>query len=392
MAVVKNHVGHDAVCQIRTEWERLQYHPNSDLDHCLLVCRLRSEVLHPWALSVWDGDHCRAIVAGRLEQSRLRPRLGYASLPGFAARHLVVMHEGFLGELNDEASQAVVAALFQTLERGEADLVTLHALPEELSGVWAALRSRPGQTLGAVSPAWRTHRALNLPREPGFLLKNMRSKHRSWVKRKERELSLAFPNEIEWSWHKDIVDLPELRRRMEAVARTTYQRGLNAGFTDDEEMRQRLALFAARGQTRVTLLEITGVPKAFWLGTSYRGVFYSGATGYTPDMRRFEVGTAVFLRLVDGLVREGIERLDFGLGDAEYKERFGDYSRREADIQLFAGTPKGRLLRAYLGGTGMVDRVARRTVQHLGAFARVKQTWRTRLRNRQVMESLGGDH
>lgn len=387
MIVAKSHVGFEAVCQLRSEWEKLQYHPNSDLDHCLLVCRLRSEVLHPWALSVWDGDHCQAIVAGRLEQNRLRPRLGYARLPGVAARVLIILHEGILGELDAEASQAVVAVLFQTLREGQADLVSLHALPEGLTGVWDALRSRSRQTLGVVSPAWTIHRTLTLSREPGFLLRNMRSKHRSWVKRKDRELSDTFPDQIQWSWHKANVDLPDLRRRMEVVARNTYQRGLNAGFVDSEEMRQRLSLFATRGQTRVSLLEINGEPKAFWLGTVYRGVFYSGATGYTPDMRRFEVGTAMFLRLVDELAREGIERLDFGLGDADYKERFGDNSRSEADVHLFGRTAKSRFFRTYLGGADMLDRFARRAVRHVGAFARIKQGWRTRIRNRQAAGS-----
>src|SRR5438067_11200351 len=83
---VRTHIGAQAISQIRSEWERLQHHPNSDFDHCLLVCRLRREVINPWALSVWDGAHCRAIVAGRLEQTRLRPRLGYATLPSVPAR------------------------------------------------------------------------------------------------------------------------------------------------------------------------------------------------------------------------------------------------------------------------------------------------------------------
>jgi hypothetical protein len=380
MLIVKTHLGFEAVCCIRSEWERLQYHPNSDFDHYLLVCRLRNEVLHPWALSVWDGEHCRAIVAGRLERNQLRPRLGYASLPSISTIVLAIVHEGILGEPRDEDFQAVVEALFQTLNQRLADAISIHALPETFLSLWDALRVRSRQTMGMTSPVWKIHRELTLPKEPGFLLNNMRSKHRSWVKRKERELSAAFSDGIQWSWHKDIADVPRLCRRMEAVARTTYQRGLGAGFIDNEEMRQRLTLFADRGQTRVSLLEINGTPKAFWLGTVYRNVFYSGATGYVPEMRPFEVGTSIFLRLVDELVLEGIERLDFGLGDADYKERFANRSRREADLLLFGKTPKSRLLRAYLGCATTLERSARCTLERFGVFSRLKQAWRARLR------------
>ena len=79
-------------------------------------------------------------------------------------------------------------------------------------------------------------------------------------------------------------------------------------------------------------------------------------------------------------MREGIERIDFGLGDAEYKDRFADRSRREADLQLFGKTSKSRLLRAYLGCTNTIESVARRALQRSGVFARLKQTWRARVR------------
>src|SRR3954468_16162109 len=128
MIAVKTHVGIEALSRIRGDWEKLQYHPNSDLDHCLMVCRLRSEVLDPWALSVWDGEKCQAIVVGRLEVNRLRPRIGYANLPSVKAKELTIIHEGLLGEVDDEASQAIVATLFQMLNKGQADLVSIHSL------------------------------------------------------------------------------------------------------------------------------------------------------------------------------------------------------------------------------------------------------------------------
>mgnify|MGYP000005848844 CR=1 FL=1 len=171
--------------------------------------------------------------------------------------------------------------------------------------------------------------------------------------------------------------------RMEVVARSTYQRGLGAGFVDDELTRQRLALFARRGQMRVLLLELDGMPSAYWLGVVYGETFHAFATGYIPEAATYEVGTLSFLRLVEELVREGVGRLDFGLGDAYYKERFADRSWREATVQLFARTFRGRVLRGYLGTTARLDDYTRRVVKRLGLFDRVKGLWQARLRSRE---------
>lgn len=67
------HVPEKETLVIGEPWEKLQYHPNSDFEHYLLVCRLRKKVVFPWALSIWEGRGCKAIVAGRIEDTVVRP-------------------------------------------------------------------------------------------------------------------------------------------------------------------------------------------------------------------------------------------------------------------------------------------------------------------------------
>jgi CelD/BcsL family acetyltransferase involved in cellulose biosynthesis len=201
----------------------------------------------------------------------------------------------------------------------------------------------------------------------------------------------AFPNAVNWVWSSPGNDLPEICERIESVACTTYQRGLGVGFINNAETRDRLALFAKRNQFRVCLVEVNGQPTAFWLGTIYRGVFHSGALGYKPEVEDYGVGTVLFFRTVEELAREGVGCVDFGQGDADYKERFGDRSWKEADVHLFGQTSRGRLFQMYVGGADVLDRVARATVRRLGVFARIKQSWRARLRKRQSAESATTD-
>ena len=345
---------------MRVCWEEWQNHPNSDLDHFKLVCRLRPEVECPHVTVMERDDQPCALLVSRLERTRLVPSIGYFKPIQIPAKVLTVLYQGLLGQVSEKIAEALVRHLLSLLASGEADAVAFHRLCEKTS-------------------VWSEHWSMALPEEPGFLMKKMKSKHRGWIRNRQRKLESAFPGKVSWRWMNCFNDVLGLCARLEDVAARTYQRGLGAGFVDDEEHRRRFALFANRGQLRIQLLEIDRMVQAFWIGTIYKGIFHSSATGYNPDLHAYEPGTLIFLRMVDELVREGIHKLDFGLGDAFYKKRFGDHSWRETTVRLFAPTAKGSALRSVLRAAQMLDDAGRRLVQRAGVFDRLKTGWRRRM-------------
>jgi hypothetical protein len=375
---VKVHQSENEVEELRAFWTETQKHPNSDLDHFLLVCRLRPEVIGCFVFSLWQQGSCVAVVAGRIGYLELQPRIGYLKLPCVRGRMLTIIHEGVLGQLCSSGASAVVVRIKQLLSDRVVDMASFNGLMEG-SPLLDSIRGIGGCTLGAINPHWAEHRELKLASQPGFLVQAMKSKHRSWIRKKTTDLERAAKGKIAWRWHDRIGDVVSLCHQMEAVAARTYQRGLGAGFKDDEEHRERLALFARQGTLRVLLLEVDGQPAAFWYGISYRGVFHSEATGYIAELQEHEVGTQIFLRLIDELVSEGVGRFDFGLGDAHYKQRFGDRSWRETTVRLFGNTWRSQMLRAYVGSCEVVDRTLRSLVQRVGLSDRLKQAWRRRL-------------
>lgn len=378
----RQHIGEKDILAIREPWEELQHHPNSDFEHYLLVCKLRKEIVSPWALSIWKEGECKGIVAGRIEDTMIRPQIGYAKLPRVKTRALQIIHEGILGEMDFQGAEALVSTIDEMLRARKVDMVNFPSLPERFSCLWEALRKENRMIIGVINPRWSVHRALTLEKKPGFLLERMRSKHRSWVKRKEKELLEAFSDKVKWSWHSNSIEVPSTCTKMEAVARTTYQRGLGAGFVDDYETRNRLSLFAKRNQLRVMLLELDVEPSCFWYGVVYKSTFHASATGYRPDMARYEMGTLALLKMVDYLIAEGIEKLDFGLGDAYYKERFSDVSWREASCSIFANTTKGLILRNYIKAASWLDACARSLAEDIRLTSKIKKVWRQKVRGK----------
>jgi len=362
--------------KLRNYWEILCHHPNSDLDHFLLVCNLRKDVISPWVFCVNEGDGCKAIIAGRIEETILGPKIGYLKLPGIKVRSLEIINEGVLGQLGKEATDAFCNELLKTFREYRIQIINFNNLSDKQSAIWEALGKLQCLQLGLRNPNWKIHRALFVSKDSELILKKMSSKHRSWIKNREKKLNEALEGNVNWFWQKEFNDLEKIFTKMEAVAKHTYQRGLGAGFVDNEETRQRLSMFAKRGMLRVMLLEGAGKPISFWYGILLKNTFYASATGYLPEMAKYEVGTVTLLKLIKELSQEGVSRLDYGLGDADYKRRFSDESWREATIRIFAKNTKGRMIKNYFMLAEFLDRKLRNIVEKKGAVSRIKKKWR----------------
>ena len=363
---------------VRACWEAWQNHPNSDYEHFNLICRLRQDLVRPLVLSVECDGQPLALLVARLERRRLAPAIGYFKPIKISTKIITVLYQGMLGSMDKNIGEVLVEHVRTLLVTGDADMVVFNNLSED-SPLLQALAVHDSKWYYEKKPNLSVHWEMAIPEGRQFLQQKVRSKHRNWIRKKQSELESTFASKISWRWISVFQDISHLCAQLENVAVRTYQRSLGVGFKDDEEHRQRFALFAKRGQLRVQLLEIDGNVQAYWIGTIIRGVFYSSETGYNPDLRRYEVGTLVFIQMMEELIKERVQKFDFGLGDALYKQRFGDKSWREATVRLFAPTVKGLALRSCLELFGKLDAFGRRLLQRADILERVKTGWRRRI-------------
>lgn len=356
---------------LRIYWEGYQNHPNNDFDHYQLVCRLRQNFVSPHVSFTECDGVITSILVARIENTQFSPAIGYFHPIRIPTKILTVLYHGLIGNTDEENSQLLVRHIWSFLSSGQVDMVIFHNLSEHsplMEAIDGMLPRRHRENI----VRWSKHWSMTLPEQPGFLLKKLRAKHRSWITGRQKKLESAYPGKLSWQWISKFDDITGLAVRLETLAARTYQRGLGAGFVNDEEHRQRYRLFADRGQLRVQLLEIEGQVRAFWIGTVYKNVFHSAETGYDPDFRTYELGTLIFYNMADELVREGVFKIDFGLGDAFYKERYGDESWRETNVQVFAPNFKGLLLHSSSRCFSMIDSTLRRLLQKTGALNWVK--------------------
>lgn len=363
--------------QIRPAWEAMQVHPNADIDFYLTVVFTRPDVLRPHIIVLESGGRPQAMLIGRIEKIPLECRLGYKILARPIVRALTIVHGGALGDTTHPNASALIDELYASLKRGEADLAQLSSLDSD-SDLCLYARRKPNllcrDYLRTANPHWQ----LSLPRSLEELVARIKSKHRYWMRRMERLLERDHPGRVSFRVFRDEAAVDQLCRDTEKVAALTYQRGIGVGFANGLETRRRLSLAAAEGWLRAYLIYLDREPCAFWIGTLYGRMFYLDYTGFDPQLNKYEPGTILFMKMIEDLCQDGVDKLDYGFGDAFYKERFGEEKWNESTVLMFAPTCKGirhnLLWTATVGSSAAAGALVRR----LGLERKIKKLWRAR--------------
>ena len=351
---------------------------NADPDVFRAMLETREDVLRPHVvLAEANGE--RALLAARLEDARMPVHFGYKEVYAPRVRTLTVVQGGLVGARDGTAVRSLFDEAHGALARGEADALRLRRLRVDSELHRLACERAHWSTRGRGAPAslrWR----LELPESLDDVLKTQSSRTRSNHRRYARKLEEELGDRLSFDVYRDPADLDRVIRDCEAVSLRTYQHGLGAGFTADASERRLVEEGARRGWLRAYLLSVDGEPRAFWLGLAYRGVFFTGPTGYDPSLASLRLGTYVLMRMVDDLCRdETVQEIDFGIGDAEYKRHFGTESWLEEDALVFA--PSFRSVRVNLTRTAVLRAAgaARSVAERAPALRGVKRRWRSRL-------------
>lgn len=378
----------DQFDEIRADWLGMAGNPTVDPDFCRLLAESRSEIIRPHIVVVREGGKIVGLLAGRVEGVTVNFRVGYRRLFGIRARSLTLPYGGVMGSEREDVYRVLLAHIMNRLKAGEFDLADLDNLRIDSSLQRCVKRFVPWYCR-AHFQVGRPHWTMALPGTGEEIEKNMSKKHRYWIRRVRKRLLERFPDDVEFSCIEHADDISALAAQIESIACTTYQRGIGVGFVNDEEHRRRLNLWSARRLMRVFLLRVQGRPVAFCLGTRLHETFFLSHTAFVPDMGEFEPGTLIFLHMLDGLCREGVKSLDFGLGDAFYKQRFGTGHWEESIVCVFSPHLRGLLLNLTDSTSRLLNFAGRRILYRLGSLKKLKKMWRQRLA-RKAETAVGG--
>jgi hypothetical protein len=376
------------VTALRGVWQGLETRPDSDLEAYLSVLKSRDEVLRPHMIMLkrTEGGP-QALLAGRIEKKRLGLGFGYAKLSLPPVPCLTVIQSGLVGDESENTVSEIVNAVMSSLRNKTADVAWFHQVDVE-SNLYKHLAKAAPIFCRDYFPAFNDHWVMRLPDTYAELLRQKSSHIRNNIKRNSKRLQNTLGNGITVKHFRNPNDLEFVLGEIETIARKTYHRGLQVGFVNDDETRQRMTQYANQGQLRVYILYAGEKPIAFWTGFLRRRTFFTWTTGYDSDHSEARPGLFLLQRLFEGLCNEKVaDELDFGSGDADYKRDWGDQNRRQVSVFVFAPTLRGAFLNMLRTPLIASSNVARWSLNKTGLLQGVKKIWRSRLSRQAISES-----
>jgi CelD/BcsL family acetyltransferase involved in cellulose biosynthesis len=294
-----------------------------------------------------------------------------------------LIYGGLLGESSTESCLVLIRSIVQSLREGEADFAFFNFLHNDCSLLnWS--RTLPGMLSRDFFPATQPHRGMQLPRTPEKLYDNLPSKQRKNQRWQAKKFEKAFPGELEIRCFQEPAVLDRMFADVEVVAKKTYQRGLGVGFVDDLEMRERISLAAKSGWLRAYMLYVGANPCAFWIGNVFQDTFYSSYMGYDPVYMQYSPGMYLIMKVLEqfcgGDKSQRLQTVDFGLGDAQYKQVLGDISWEETSTYIFAPTLGGYSLNLLRAPVAFLNGFAKKALERTQVLMKIKRTWRRHAR------------
>lgn len=365
--------------RLRGDWLRVRQGyglntPNSDPERFSVTVSSFGEGIQPCAVMFRDGAIPKAAILGRTVCRPVACRIGYVTFATPTLRCLEIVYGGLIADANPAVVSEVVHHLRGLLDSGRIEHVMVNRLPLDHPLYRPLLALRAVRT--GVDPHWRVEIC---PGDYEASIGRFSAKHRKNVRYYDRRMVKAFDDDV---WldvfsTRDRVD--ELLELCSGVSAETYQAALGVGLKDDATTRKLLMLEAEHERLRSYVLRTKSQPLAFQIGMVYGTRFICSGRGYRPEFRDLRLGNLLFFRMMRDLCEAGVDCIDLGFGDAEYKNLYGtDYSDEET-LHLY-----GRGLRATLAWE--MDRFSRASawllreaVVRTGSMNRIKRLWRSRL-------------
>jgi hypothetical protein len=371
----------DEVKSLASAWEKLQWHPNAAFQYFLQLLESDGGIERPHVVALFEDESPKAILAGRVETFPLRIKVGYKRVCEPLVRSVSINYGGVMGDVAPPYCDALIQELTDCVRQKEVDIVFMNHLRVD-SALYQAAIKVPGFMCRDHFPSYTVHWQMVLPSNIDEVYQALSGKRRHELRRRERQFLKDFSGEVKIDVLDNNANIAEILNHIEAVASKTYHRSLGVGFVNDARTRQRVLALSRLGWLRSYILYVGGNPCAFWIGTRFGSTFYLDYTGYDPSYKAYEPGVFLFMKMVENLCEIGIKEVDFGFGDAFYKQRFGNKSWEEASVYIFSPTLRGLALNSMKTVSAAVSEVASTILGKIKVLDKVKRTWRNGLREK----------
>lgn len=362
---------------VREFWSAIPGSRDSDINIFLLEgLRNKSEAAQPLVLVLYRGGKPAVLMAGKIARREFAFRVGYFRVFKRMCNVLTIPYGGLRGEVSSEDCRKLVGEIIKCLKNGEADVAVFQYVSTD-SVLFRFAKSEPGFLLRDHFTPFQPHRKRKLPNSVEQLYAGS-SQGSKQLRRVAKKLSNEFSGQVRVDRFETVADLDRTLAVVEEIAKKTWQRKVsNIGFNiKDASLMRSFKAAAAGGHLRVYTLYLGEKPCAFWIGAVYHRIFYSDYLGYDPAYARHSPGTYLLSRIMEEFCSEGVEEIDFGFSDEEYKRRFGDILWQDATVHMFAPSFTGLTLNTMKVITALLHEAPKAFLKRAKLYDNTRMAWR----------------
>jgi hypothetical protein len=332
--------------------------------------------IEPRVLVLYRHDAPVLLLIGKIIRREFEFRVGSLRAGQVMANVLTIPYGGLRGEESPEDCKRFLREIQACLKTGEADVALFQYVNADSAMFRCAKRAPNFLTRDHVTPL-RPHRKRRLPPSVDKLYAGAAQGGKQ-LRRVANKLTAEFSGEIRIDRFESVADLDRTLTIVEGIAKKTWQRKISTiGFNlEDASLMDVLKVEAHGGHLRVYTLYLRGTPCAFWIGAVYQRTFISDFLGYDPDFAEYSPGTYLLSQMMEDFCSQGVEDIDFGFSDEEYKRRFGNVVWEDASVHVFAPNWRGLRLSVMRMITAVPHEAVRTLLKRTDLYQKAKKIWR----------------
>jgi hypothetical protein len=363
---------------LRSIWQCWPGTLDSNLDFFSSVVRSRPGC-QPYVIILFRNARPDAILVGLRERRKLSYKLGWLTISELEINVLEFVSGGLRGCASEENCAAFVRQVMRSLEEGNGDMALWNDLDVQSSLCRYALRW-PHFALRDNFPYIDGHWWItNLPDSLNSFFLTRKRSQRSRLRHKHNNVLKHFAGTIRIRCFRSVAELELAIRDIEEIASKSKRRLFGLGFFDTPQSREQMLAMAQKDWLRIYILYLGGKPAAFWKGTLYGGCLQGDHVGYDEAWSKFSPGIFLFLNMIEDLRKEGVNTVDLGFGDTQFKQYLGNLRCLESQVRIYAPTLRGILLNLLNSSCPRINDCARFLLQRTGCLEWARRTRQKRL-------------
>lgn len=355
----------------------------SDPDFFISMFNFRSDNSEPHIVLFYLENKLKGMIIGWKNKTKKKYNIGYLKFKSPFLDQLNIEIGGIIVDGDKTTNIEILKYLSYQISSKEIDLLQISHIQFSHPTYHSLINSK----ISGVEPIYT--KSVNWVAKirndkTGEKIEYNSPKTLSGIRRRERKLLKYFNNDL------NILDFSNLNESeffisaADKISRQSYQYAINVGIKNTKVWHNIVTILAQKKFLAAYLLIHKEQPISYIFGFKFKDIFYLYATSYDNNYNKYSPGEYLRNKVIDILIGEGINFIDFGFGDADYKRLYGTEGKEEATLNFYGFSIRAKLAKSFDIISLKINSVILQFLNRLGILNLIKKKFRNLMSKKRV--------